>query len=250
MFTSQNYRILLMLQEYPPGVKLVPMRSRTAKPFHTTNLVVFVPGTSYDGVGGDNFIASGDALIIDPDATLLCTKNYVFLLTQKKEIVESLSVVQKCNPDATLLAHENTFRRISKDDWSLGYVPVSGSEEICIGGQRLKLISAPGHTDGHMALVHVTTNSLIVGDHCVGCLELMPLCYFSQGSALLDITSGGNMSRKITLAPLWDIFFRGHEGLFSIYLHTLPEFTYEPSKSSVFYKRRIPSKLVQWEDQP
>jgi len=25
-----------------------------------------------------------------------------------------------------------------------------------------------GHTDGHMALLHVNTHSLIVGDHCVG----------------------------------------------------------------------------------
>uniref|UniRef100_A0A7N2QYB9 Uncharacterized protein n=1 Tax=Quercus lobata TaxID=97700 RepID=A0A7N2QYB9_QUELO len=40
-----------------------------------------------------------------------------------------------------------------------------------------------GHTDGHMALLHMSTHSLIVGDHCVG-----------QGSAILDITSGGNMT--------------------------------------------------------
>ncbi|KAL0424721.1 UNVERIFIED_CONTAM: hypothetical protein Sradi_1006900 [Sesamum radiatum] len=115
--------------------------------------------------------------------TALPRKLVVFVTHHHHDHVDGLSVVQKCNPDATLLAHENTFRRISKDDWSLGYVPVLGSEEICIGGQRLKLISAPGHTDGHTALVHVATNSLIVGDHCVG-----------QGSALLDITSGGNMS--------------------------------------------------------
>ncbi|KAL0430163.1 UNVERIFIED_CONTAM: Hydroxyacylglutathione hydrolase [Sesamum radiatum] len=193
--TNLNIPPTLRSQEYPPGVKLVPMRSRTAKPFHTTNLVVFVPGTSYDGFGGDNFVASGDALIIDPGCnsamhkelehivTALPRKLVVFVTHHHHDHVDGLSIVQKCNPDATLLAHENTFRRISKDDWSLGYVPVLGSEEICIGGQRLKLISAPGHTDGHMALVHVATNSLIVGDHCVG-----------QGSALLDITSGGNMS--------------------------------------------------------
>lgn len=41
-----------------------------------------------------------------------------------------------------------------------------------------------GHTDGHMALLHMSTHSLIVGDHCVG-----------QGSAILDITSGGNMTQ-------------------------------------------------------
>ncbi|KAK3026664.1 hypothetical protein RJ639_040691, partial [Escallonia herrerae] len=91
-------------------------------------------------------------------------------------------------------------------DWSLGYTSVSGAEEICIGGQRLRIISAPvrildsmkvarpclllgwifliqGHTDGHMALLHVSTHSLIVGDHCVG-----------QGSAVLDMTAGGNMA--------------------------------------------------------
>lgn len=29
------------------------------------------------------------------------------------------------------------------DDWSLGHISVSGSEEICIGGQRLRIVSAP-----------------------------------------------------------------------------------------------------------
>lgn len=29
------------------------------------------------------------------------------------------------------------------DDWSLGYTPISGDEAIHIGGQRLKVISAP-----------------------------------------------------------------------------------------------------------
>ncbi|PIN14994.1 Glyoxylase [Handroanthus impetiginosus] len=181
--------------EYPPGVRLIPMRSRTAKPFHSTNLVVFVPGSSYDGFGGDNFIASGDALIIDPGCnsamhkeleqivTALPRKLVVFVTHHHHDHVDGLSIVQKCNPDATLVAHENTVQRIKKDDWSREYIPVVGLEEICVGGQRLRLISAPGHTDGHMALLHVSTNSLIVGDHCVG-----------QGSALLDITSGGNMS--------------------------------------------------------
>ncbi|KAH6810089.1 core-2/I-branching beta-1 [Perilla frutescens var. frutescens] len=51
---------------------------------------------------------------------------------------------------------------------------------------------------------------------------------------------------RLPLAPLWEMFFKGNEGLLSIYLHTLPEFAYEPSNSSAFYNRRIPSKLVQW----
>lgn len=48
---------------------------------------------------------------------------------------------------------------------------------------------------------------------------------------------------RLPLAPLWEMFFKGNEGLFSIYLHTSPEFSDEPPESSVFYKRKIPSKV-------
>lgn len=48
---------------------------------------------------------------------------------------------------------------------------------------------------------------------------------------------------KLPLGPLWEKFFKGHAGLYSIYLHTSPEFTEEPPESSVFYKRRIPSEV-------
>jgi len=53
-------------QEYPPGVIIIPMRSRTLKPFHTTNLVVFAPENFPNNSEENNFIASGDALIVDP----------------------------------------------------------------------------------------------------------------------------------------------------------------------------------------
>ncbi|KAL6538999.1 hypothetical protein OROMI_025325 [Orobanche minor] len=59
--------------------------------------------------------------------------------------------------------------------------------------------------------------------------------------AFLFLTKG-----RLPLVSLWEMFFRGHEGYFSIYIHTLPDFTFEPGESSVFYKRRIPSKLVRW----
>ncbi|KAF5737715.1 hypothetical protein HS088_TW13G00604 [Tripterygium wilfordii] len=51
---------------------------------------------------------------------------------------------------------------------------------------------------------------------------------------------------RLPLAPLWERFFKGHKGLYSIYLHTSPEFPQEPPESSVFHRRRIPSKAVQW----
>ncbi|XP_062110094.1 uncharacterized protein LOC133821928 isoform X2 [Humulus lupulus] len=185
----------LNYQEYPPGVTLVPMQSRTGKPFSTTNLIVFAPDCPSYYSEDISFVASGDAMIVDPGChsylheelknivASLPKKLVVFLTHHHHDHVDGLSAVQQCNPDAVLLAHENTFRRIGKDDWSLGYTSISGGEDICIGGQRLNVVFSPGHTDGHMALLHVSTHSLIVGDHCVG-----------QGSALLDVTSGGNMT--------------------------------------------------------
>ncbi|XAR72330.1 Hydroxyacylglutathione hydrolase [Bertholletia excelsa] len=181
-------------QEYPPGVKVLPMGSRTQKPFHTTNLVVFAPENISGGSTESSFVAQGDALIVDPGCSFkfheemkeiiaaLPRKLLVFVTHHHYDHVDGLSVVQKSNPDAIILAHDNTLARIGKDLWSIGRTPVSGGQEICIGGQQLRIIFAPGHTDGHMALLHVSTHSLIVGDHCVG-----------QGSAVLDITSGGNM---------------------------------------------------------
>ncbi|KAJ4950460.1 hypothetical protein NE237_027292 [Protea cynaroides] len=50
----------------------------------------------------------------------------------------------------------------------------------------------------------------------------------------------------LPLLPLWEKFFRGHEGLFSIYVHALPGFELNVSKMSAFYSRQIPSQDVQW----
>ncbi|CAN6895637.1 unnamed protein product [Brassica oleracea] len=51
---------------------------------------------------------------------------------------------------------------------------------------------------------------------------------------------------NLPLSPLWEMFFKGNEGFYSIYVHSSPEFTEEPLESSVFYKKRIPSKAVEW----
>lgn len=193
---DHKLQLNLPYQEYPPGVKIVPMGSRTAKPFWTTNLIVFAPENVSNESEENEFVAYGDALIVDPGCrsefyeelqkivAALPRKLVVFVTHHHPDHVDGLSIVQKSNPDATLLAHENTMQRIGKGDWSLGYTSVSGGENICIGGQQLSVIYAPGHTDGHLALLHASTQSLIVGDHCVG-----------QGSAVLDVTSGGNMAQ-------------------------------------------------------
>ncbi|KMS98234.1 hypothetical protein BVRB_4g094540 [Beta vulgaris subsp. vulgaris] len=50
----------------------------------------------------------------------------------------------------------------------------------------------------------------------------------------------------LPLAPLWDKFFLGHEGLYSIYVHANPLYNQSYPKQSAFYGRRIPSKEVKW----
>ncbi|KAL4303255.1 hypothetical protein GQ457_10G022200 [Hibiscus cannabinus] len=60
--------------------------------------------------------------------------------------------------------------------------------------------------------------------------------------AFLFLTKG-----PVLLAPLWEMFFKGHQGLYSIYVHSDPSFdASSESNSSVFYGRRIPSKEVEW----
>ncbi|XP_022856721.1 uncharacterized protein LOC111377825 [Olea europaea var. sylvestris] len=50
----------------------------------------------------------------------------------------------------------------------------------------------------------------------------------------------------LPLAPLWEKFFRGNEGFYSIYVHFLPSFNGTIPEDSVFHGRSIPSKKVQW----
>ncbi|XP_020098500.1 uncharacterized protein LOC109717235 [Ananas comosus] len=50
----------------------------------------------------------------------------------------------------------------------------------------------------------------------------------------------------LPLSPLWEKFFKGHEGLYSIYIHALPSYEANFTSDSVFYKRQIPSKVSEW----
>lgn len=59
--------------------------------------------------------------------------------------------------------------------------------------------------------------------------------------AFMFLTKG-----SLPLAPLWERFFKGHEGLYSIYMHSLPSYVPDFPPSSVFYKRQIPSQVAEW----
>jgi hypothetical protein len=57
--------------------------------------------------------------------------------------------------------------------------------------------------------------------------------------AFMFLTKG-----PLPLAPLWEKFLKGHEGLYSIYVHSLPSFQANFPPSSVFYRRQIPSQVL------
>ncbi|KAI3454120.1 hypothetical protein Pfo_010783 [Paulownia fortunei] len=59
--------------------------------------------------------------------------------------------------------------------------------------------------------------------------------------AFLFLTKG-----LLPLAPLWERFFKGHEGRYSIYIHSLPSFQADFPPPSVFHKRQIPSQISEW----
>ena len=56
--------------------------------------------------------------------------------------------------------------------------------------------------------------------------------------AFMFLTKG-----PLPLAPLWERFFKGHKGLYSIYIHSLPSYEADFPASSVFYRRQIPSQV-------
>ncbi|CAL4970587.1 unnamed protein product [Urochloa decumbens] len=59
--------------------------------------------------------------------------------------------------------------------------------------------------------------------------------------AFLFLTRG-----PLPFAPLWERFFRGHEGLYSVYVHAVPGYTGRYRRSSPFHGRQIPSREVSW----
>ncbi|XP_011014143.1 PREDICTED: uncharacterized protein LOC105118003 [Populus euphratica] len=59
--------------------------------------------------------------------------------------------------------------------------------------------------------------------------------------AFMFLTKG-----PLPLAPLWEKFLKGHEGLYSIYIHSLPTFEAKFPPSSVFHRRQIPSQISEW----
>lgn len=59
--------------------------------------------------------------------------------------------------------------------------------------------------------------------------------------AFMFLTGG-----PLPLAPLWERYFEGHKGLYTIYVHPSPGFKLQVPSSSVFHGRQIPSQQARW----
>uniref|UniRef100_A0A1D1Z146 Uncharacterized protein n=1 Tax=Anthurium amnicola TaxID=1678845 RepID=A0A1D1Z146_9ARAE len=59
--------------------------------------------------------------------------------------------------------------------------------------------------------------------------------------AFMFLTKG-----PLPLYPLWERFLGGHEGLYSIYIHSLPSYQADFPPTSPFYGRHIPSQVSEW----
>ncbi|XP_050223652.1 glycosyltransferase BC10 [Mercurialis annua] len=59
--------------------------------------------------------------------------------------------------------------------------------------------------------------------------------------AFLFLTKG-----PVLMGPLWEKFFKGHQGFYSVYVHSDPSYNQSQPESPIFHGRRIPSKEVKW----
>ncbi|GBG58762.1 hypothetical protein CBR_g162 [Chara braunii] len=206
---------------YPPGFLVIPMRSAAVHPFSTTNLLVFDPPRentagkvhemylAKDAVGvppvsamdrsqSNNGVlteVNGDCLVVDPGAmpgiaqqqlatiiNALEGQLLVFLTHHHRDHVEGLSIIEQHKPEALVLGHKETLRRIGNVGRKLVKHCVGRGTSITIRNETLLVVPAAGHTIGHLALFHVPTRILVAGDHCTG-----------EGTILLDDRSGGDM---------------------------------------------------------
>lgn len=108
----------------------------------------------------------------------------------------------------------------------------SSSSFVHVGRMSLKEYVEPG------ALGHDTSDEeLLRRALTVSRARKFP-CKGTPKVAFMFLTRGA-----LSMAPLWEKFFRGNEGLYSIYVHSHPSFNGTVPENSVFYGRRISSKV-------
>lgn len=68
--------------------------------------------------------------------------------------------------------------------------------------------------------------------------ENLPSKFKTKKIAFMFLVRG-----PLPLAQLWEMFFKGYEHLYTIYVHSHPSYNESLPNNSVFHGRRIPSKV-------
>jgi glyoxylase-like metal-dependent hydrolase (beta-lactamase superfamily II) len=193
--TAQEKFGVLTHLEYAPGIECIPVASNTLTPFHATNLITVLSGDVLLIVDpGANDV--GKAHLFDILARFGASTLLIFLTHHHHDHVHSLNAVAEAFPNATLIGHPYTLKKINTPHIARRLVCAEDQDEILnlsefstsetsssAPSRTLTVISVPGHTRGHLALWDPVAKILVSGDHTVG-----------YGSSVLDPNGGGNMA--------------------------------------------------------
>ncbi|XP_010524350.1 PREDICTED: uncharacterized protein LOC104802437 [Tarenaya hassleriana] len=104
-----------------------------------------------------------------------------------------------------------------------------------------KAISSEDEEFSHLTVIHNMTDQELSKKASSLLPEPVTVMMKRPKVAFMFLTGGG-----LPLAPLWEKFLQGHQGFYSIYVHSHPSFNDSYPPTSVFYGRRIPSQPVYW----
>lgn len=133
--------------------------------------------------------------------------------------------------------------------------PVLLKEEEALG-PSISYVTSSNINDTSSSNITSTTEHVTLTDqtplkHNMSDTELLSLAS-SSVSEIRDFTNYGQVQKvafmfltpgRLPLSPLWEMFFKGHEGLYSIYVHPHPSYNETYPQDSVFYHRAIPSQV-------
>ncbi|CAA0839617.1 Core-2/I-branching beta-1-6-N-acetylglucosaminyltransferase family protein [Striga hermonthica] len=175
----------------------------------------------------------------------LCLKSFSFSIPSLL-LISPISLSISDNPSVIPLSSTNeTFNDRTN---------VSTEDNLRAPPPPLIILSSPNETSNYTNNITSPTNFSIGNDSTQSMSEDEEL--FTRASRVQGSTGKESKAKvaflflargPLPLAPFWDGFFKGHDGLFSVYVHSHPSYNDSSSpvpKGSAFYRKRIPSKPV------
>ncbi|MCR1784021.1 MBL fold metallo-hydrolase [Nocardioides carbamazepini] len=127
---------------------------------HAPERLAYVVNThgDFDHVGGNAALR-----VAAPDAKLLVGRGDVHLVENVETMIaqrygEFAAPHGFDEPDDTKTFIRSVTRTTTVD------LPVDGGETFDLGGRTVQVLHVPGHSDGHLAVHDLTTNTLMIGD--------------------------------------------------------------------------------------